>query len=573
MGSRSLGLPCPALFLLLVLRPPLLRAGSFLQTVQSSEMYDFDLDTDLDPEIYDTGLQTVQNPGNQNTNNQHHHLRPPEKVPQPNSNTSHNSQETLAEESKNCRGEFDLYFLLDKSGSVNNNWMDIHNMVEDLVNKFDNPNLRVSFITFSTDGHTLMKLTSDRNEIRESLAELQNIVPSGATNMQEGFKKANEQIKQANTREKKTPSIIFALTDGTLLPQPYGKTKSEAEKAQKLGAIVFCIGVKDYMKNQLLDIADSPDHVFGVDDGFKGLRNIIGKLVAKSCMDITKVEPSSFCAGENYELNVTGTGFNNARNKNEVICRFIFSENKFFDKKAASVEDTTMMCPGETIDNPDQVVFIEVSLNNGINFISNGANITSKNCVSARNAPEETPVPVPAVSPPTEPPPPPSKTYLPDINPLCLALLLPALFLILSTIWCIWRCCSRREPVRKCIQPCPTMIVPCGCQDGGIRRIEGKLDTLCDFVQTCNQVPLMWCQPRNKGRFFNFTLVKSPCRQLPCCPKICLPPTQTCFPLNSCCSQYQHSPPMCSRVPSRMLPLVSPPTRAVCGTTLSLPSP
>nr|XP_025736270.1 anthrax toxin receptor-like [Callorhinus ursinus] len=164
MGSRSLGLPCPALFLLLVLRPPLLRAGSFLQTVQSSEMYDFDLDTDLDPEIYDTGLQTVQNPGNQNTNNQHHHLRPPEKVPQPNSNTSHNSQETLAEESKNCRGEFDLYFLLDKSGSVNNNWMDIHNMVEDLVNKFDNPNLRVSFITFSTDGHTLMKLTSDRRQ-------------------------------------------------------------------------------------------------------------------------------------------------------------------------------------------------------------------------------------------------------------------------------------------------------------------------------------------------------------------------------------------------------------------------
>nr|XP_035935166.1 anthrax toxin receptor-like [Halichoerus grypus] len=82
------------------------------------------------------------------------------------------------------------------------------------------------------------------------------------------------------------------------------------------------------------------------------------------------------------------------------------------------------------------------------------------------------------------------------------------------------------------------MIIPCGCQDGGIRRIEGKLDTLCDFVQTCNQLPLMWCQPRNKGRFFN-TLVKSPCRQLPCCPKICLPPTQTCLPVNNCCSRQR----------------------------------
>ncbi|KAF3827707.1 hypothetical protein GH733_000942, partial [Mirounga leonina] len=94
--------------------------------------------------------------------------------------------------------------------------------------------------------------------------------------------------------------------------------------------------------------------------------------------------PLNVAFAENYELKVTGTGFNNARNKNEVICRFIFSENKFFDKKATSVEDTTIMCPGETIDNPDQVVFIEVSLNNGINFISNSANITSKNCVSAR---------------------------------------------------------------------------------------------------------------------------------------------------------------------------------------------
>ncbi|KAF3827708.1 hypothetical protein GH733_000943, partial [Mirounga leonina] len=101
----------------------------------------------------------------------------------------------------------------------------------------------------------------------------------------------------ASSAEKKTPSIIFALTDGTLLPQPYGKTKSEADKARRLGSIVYCIGVKDYRKDQLLDIADSPNHVFGVDNGFKGLRNIVGKLVAKSCIDITNLEPSSFCAG------------------------------------------------------------------------------------------------------------------------------------------------------------------------------------------------------------------------------------------------------------------------------------
>lgn len=25
---------------------------------------------------------------------------------------------------------------------------------------------------------------------------------------------------------------------------------------------------------------------------------------------------------------------------------------------------------------------------------------------------------------------------------------------------------------------------------------QGKLDTLCDFVQRCSQAPLMWCPPR-----------------------------------------------------------------------------
>uniref|UniRef100_A0A8C7BZE9 VWFA domain-containing protein n=1 Tax=Neovison vison TaxID=452646 RepID=A0A8C7BZE9_NEOVI len=236
--------------------------------------------------------------------------------------------------------------------------MDIYDMVEDLVNKFDNPNQRMSFITYSTEGHTLMKLTSDRNEIRDSLAELQNIVPSGATHMQEGFKMI--------------PIVIISLTDGTLLPQPFEDTKFEAEESRRLGATVYSIGVKDYRKDQLLEIADSPDHVFSVDNGFKELRNI---LAAKSCIDITKVEPSSFCAGENYELMITGTGFNNAKKKDEVICKFIFSENKTVPTQAAD-HFLPFLC--------FRVVFVEVSLNNGINFISTGANITSKNCVSPR---------------------------------------------------------------------------------------------------------------------------------------------------------------------------------------------
>ncbi|XP_044772459.1 anthrax toxin receptor-like [Neomonachus schauinslandi] len=157
--------------------------------------------------------------------------------------------------------------------------------------------------------------------------------------------------------------------------------------------------------------------------------------------------------------------------------------------------------------------------------------------------------------------------------------LVPTLLIIPVLICCIC-CCMNTDkeppPVEKieresetCIQTCNMVIVPC-CryQQDNVRHIEDKLDTLCDFVQTCNQLPLMWCQPRDQGWCFNFTPVKPLCRQSPC-----LPPNQGCFPLNSCCSECQHPPTVYSHPPSRMLPLISPSAEALCIPTLSLPPP
>ncbi|XP_014644523.1 PREDICTED: anthrax toxin receptor-like [Ceratotherium simum simum] len=199
--------------------------------------------------------------------------------------------------------------------------------------------------------------------------------------------------------------------------------------------------------------------------------------------------------------------------------------------------------------------------------------------------PDPLPDPLRDASPDPTPNPPPSPPhFIPNFNPLYLVALIPALLMFPVLIWCIWRLCCKKTvkeppPVQKpekepeektcCVRKCPTMIVPCGCQTGEISRMEGKLDTLCNFVQSCNQVPLMWCQPRDKGRYINFTLVKPPCGQLSCGPKICLAPSQECFP-NSCCSRCQHPQPICSRPPSRMLPLIPPPARTLYGATLSI---
>uniref|UniRef100_A0A5G2QY22 ANTXR like n=1 Tax=Sus scrofa TaxID=9823 RepID=A0A5G2QY22_PIG len=560
MGRGGLVMPGPTLFLLLVLPPPLLSAGSFQHSGPDWK--------DLHRLTRDWGnlyRHLIQNEGT------FQHLRGPAIW----------LQENKEKDKDSCQSTYDLYFILDMSGSINNNWMDIYALVEDLVKKFDNPKIRMSFITYSTQGHILMKLTSDKKEIQDGLNRLQNVVPTGNTYMQEGFKKANEQIEQANSGENKVPSMIIALTDGTLESISLQETKQQADRARKLGANVYCIGVKDYETEQLSEIADSSDHVFGVDQGFKALKNIIDPMRGKTALN-------------EYELMISGRGFNNAKSKDEVICRFIFSDKKSIDKKAASVDDTTITCPGVRIEKPDEEVFIEVSLNNGINFICNNVSIISKNCMSSKVSEPDTEVITtlqttqqPTTQASSSPLPPTSPQFIPYVNSSYFFMIIPGLLLFLLMLWCIWwMCCkktvkelppvqkSEREPEEVChMQTCPTVIVPCGCQGGGIKRMEGKLDSLCDFVQRCNQMPLMWYTPRDMGRCVNFSLMKPYCGQLPCSPKICLHPSRECFRINSYCSRCQHPPTTCSRLPSRVLPHISPNSRSLCGATLSLQPP
>ncbi|XP_036683665.1 anthrax toxin receptor 1-like isoform X1 [Balaenoptera musculus] len=158
------------------------------------------------------------------------------------------------------------------------------------------PNLRMSFITYSTLGHTLMKLTSDRNEIRDGLSRLQNIVPSGATHMQEGFKKANEQIEGVYSKNSTASSLVITLTTGPLLPTTLRETKSEADKARDMGAKVYCLGVKDYKKDQLHDIVERKDQMYGIDE-FKSLEKLVTSLVENSCMEVMAGDTYFVCLG------------------------------------------------------------------------------------------------------------------------------------------------------------------------------------------------------------------------------------------------------------------------------------
>ncbi|XP_047234139.1 anthrax toxin receptor 1 [Girardinichthys multiradiatus] len=281
------------------------------------------------------------------------------------------------EEESSCHGAFDLYFVLDKSGSVIGHWNEIFEFVKNLAEKFKSPMLRMSFITFSSRASTIMKLTENRVSIQKGLNALRKEKPGGDTLMDLGLQSANDQIRKENFG---TASVIIALTDGDLQKQQLIDAQQQAEEARHLGAIVYCVGVKDFNETQLATIADTIEHVFPVLGGFHALRGVINSIIKKSCIEILAAEPSSVCAGETFQVVVRGNGFLHARNIDQVLCSFRINDTITVNEKPAGVEDTFLLCSAPVIDEVGKVIYLQVSMNDGLSFIGSNVHITTTEC-------------------------------------------------------------------------------------------------------------------------------------------------------------------------------------------------
>ncbi|KPP62617.1 anthrax toxin receptor 1-like, partial [Scleropages formosus] len=285
-----------------------------------------------------------------------------------------------AEPGPSCYGGFDLYFVLDKSGSVQHHWNEIYYFVDHLAHKFISPQLRMSFIVFSTQGRILMKLTEDREKIRAGLEELQRVLPGGDTFMHKGFQRASEQIYYGNADGYRMASVIIALTDGELREDEFDLAEREASRSRSLGASVFCVGVKDFNETQLATIADSKDHVFPVNDGFEALQGVINSILKRSCIEILAAEPSSICAGESFQVVVRGNGFLHSRNVDKVLCSFRINDTLTLMKRPLVVRDTYLLCPAPVMHEVGTTASLHVSMNNGLSFIASSVTITTVSC-------------------------------------------------------------------------------------------------------------------------------------------------------------------------------------------------
>uniref|UniRef100_A0A3P8NCB8 Anthrax toxin receptor n=1 Tax=Astatotilapia calliptera TaxID=8154 RepID=A0A3P8NCB8_ASTCA len=276
-------------------------------------------------------------------------------------------------EEASCHGAYDLYFVLDKSGSVANDWREIYSFVKNLTDRFVSPRMRVSFIVFSAQAKVLLPLTGERHEIEEGLRLLKDVTPAGETYMHKGIEQANEQIKQQSL---KSSSIILALTDGKLAVYVHELT---ADEARKYGARVYCVGIKDFDEQQLAEIADTKDHVFPVKDGFHALKGIINSILKRSCTEILSVEPSSVCVNQSFDIVLRGNGFALGRSNEGVVCSFIVGQQTFTEKPS-TVRNDYLLCPAPKLYEVGQKMDVLISLNNGKSFISSAHTISATTC-------------------------------------------------------------------------------------------------------------------------------------------------------------------------------------------------
>uniref|UniRef100_A0A8C6P9P0 Anthrax toxin receptor 1 n=1 Tax=Nothobranchius furzeri TaxID=105023 RepID=A0A8C6P9P0_NOTFU len=248
---------------------------------------------------------------------------------------------------------------------------------------FSSPQLRMSFIVFSTEGRTLMALTEDRDQIRAGLEELRMVQPGGDSFMDKGLHKASEQIYYGTGHGYRTASVVIALTDGELRENQFDWAQREASRARQLGATVYCVGVKDFNETQLSTIADSKDHVFPVNDGFQALQGVIDSILKRSCVEILAVEPSSICEGETFQVVVRGNGFLHARDEQQVLCSFRINDTVTFMERPLVVRDTFLLCPAPVLEKvATRSATLHVSMNNGLSFISSSVTITAVACVN-----------------------------------------------------------------------------------------------------------------------------------------------------------------------------------------------
>ena len=277
-----------------------------------------------------------------------------------------------------CNGDFDFYFLLDKSGSIGDDFPTyIVPFVEKVVMGLLSDKIRISYIAYSYDAEVILEITSDKEKIMNGLKYLENVYADGGTVISSGLEEIIFAMKYNGTNR---AAVILAVTDG----QDNDMTSAlyTASAVRRLGASIFAIGVgQEVSYEQLTYIADDPPstHVIMIDD-FDGLDNIINTVVNRTCIEITDASAKQYCVRSEGNLTLNGRGFQNGENASNIFCIYhVNASFHYYTNAFPGSTDKVIKCPLPYVEEPSQVL-IQVSLN-GLSYVSSNVTLSFGYCV------------------------------------------------------------------------------------------------------------------------------------------------------------------------------------------------
>ncbi|XP_062510688.1 anthrax toxin receptor 1-like isoform X2 [Corticium candelabrum] len=289
--------------------------------------------------------------------------------------------QATATDLKPCRGAFDLVFVLDKSGSVGPLFASSTvEFVKNVSSYFVSPLLGISFITFADDGELHLSLTSDRIAVDGALANLSKIEGSGGTFMATGLEKAVQQIQKKRDR---TVTVILVLTDGQ--DSDINEAIVQANKARRLGAVLYAVGVADFSHEQLELVADQPvkDHVFEA-SRFDDLPTLVDGIVNKTCIEILSATPTELCSEGNHSIVINGNGFTRGRTASDILCNFhVNATLNYVTIPKHPVQDARVVCNSPTIPRNERGIILQISVNNGNSYVSSNVTLDVVSCESS----------------------------------------------------------------------------------------------------------------------------------------------------------------------------------------------
>ncbi|XP_060247670.1 anthrax toxin receptor-like [Meriones unguiculatus] len=280
-----------------------------------------------------------------------------------------------------CLATPDIYFVLDKSDRMARGWPYVSQFVEDMLQRLSNQDLRVSFISFSCKGNIILPITGNREEIKKGLQRLKNTIPAGHEELFQGLWKANKQIKKVNSGGVHRPSMIISVLFSPLDDITYNYSLEEVDIIRKMGTTIYSVGLGLSEEDQIKGLAGKPENAFP-NKKVEDMTDLITPLASKICPSLTSLDTRFICMRESTPVVLRGKGFDFAMRKEDVICRFHFMDiNKTFtDFKAFNLTNTTVTCPGPIVGEPGKMILVELSLDNGKNFMNKNLFVASKTC-------------------------------------------------------------------------------------------------------------------------------------------------------------------------------------------------